>query len=104
MQPQAITTPPISSTAGTNNNIQDGCLHKNRRPSLVQMARKGDRTIYLQCTYAMTEEATIRREYAPLEAIQDNFEKIVVSSLDDVAFPSNNEIRHLQAWHLEELF
>ena len=67
------------------------------------VARKGDRTIYLQCTYAMTEEATIRREYAPLEAIQDNFEKIVVS-LDDVAFPSNNGIRHLQAWHLEELF
>lgn len=63
------------------------------------VARKDDRTLYLQSTYLLTDEQTIEREYAPLEAIDDNYEKIVVS-LDDVKFPSRAGIRHIQAWEL----
>lgn len=63
------------------------------------VARKADRTLYLQVAYIMADEQTARREYAPLEIIPDNFEKIVVS-LDDIALPSNQGIRHMQAWNL----
>lgn len=63
------------------------------------VARKDDRTLYLQSTYLLTDEQTIEREYAPLEDIDDNYEKIVVS-LDDVKFPSRAGIRHIQAWEL----
>lgn len=63
------------------------------------VAKKADRVIYIQSTYLMVDEQTAKREYAPLQAIQDNYEKVVVS-LDDVALPSNEGIRHIQAWNL----
>ena len=43
------------------------------------VAQKADRKIYIQVTYSMTEESTIKREYASLEGIEDHYEKIVVS-------------------------
>jgi len=66
------------------------------------VAKKGDRLIYLQSTYLLLDEQTIQREYAPLEAISDNYEKAVVS-LDDISLPSNKGIRHIQAWKLHEI-
>jgi len=36
------------------------------------------------------------------KSIEDNYEKFVVS-LDDVAFPSNKGIKHVQAWGLGDL-
>jgi predicted AAA+ superfamily ATPase len=63
------------------------------------VAKKGNRLIYLQVAYILADEQTTRREYASLEAIQDNYEKIVVS-LDDIALPSNQGIKHVQAWEL----
>ncbi len=65
------------------------------------VARKADRIIYLQSTYLLADEATVKREYASLEAINDNFEKLVVS-LDDIALPSKGGIKHIQAWNLGE--
>jgi len=66
------------------------------------VAKKGDRLIYLQSTYLMVDEQTTIREYSPLEAIADNYEKAVVS-LDDISLPSNKGIRHIQAWKLHEI-
>lgn len=63
------------------------------------VAIRGDRTIYLQSTYLLVDPHTIEREYSALEAIEDNYEKIVVS-LDDVVLPSKEGIRHVQAWDL----
>jgi predicted AAA+ superfamily ATPase len=65
------------------------------------VAKKGDRIIYLQCTWLLNDEQTAKREYAPLEAIPDNYEKAVIS-LDDISFPSNKGIRHIQAWKLPD--
>lgn len=66
------------------------------------VAQKADRKIYIQVTYSMTEESTIKREYASLEGIDDHYEKIVVS-LDDAKLPSNKGIKHIQAWNLSEV-
>ena len=66
------------------------------------VAIKNDRTIYVQVTYVLVDEQTIAREYAPLECISDNYEKIVVS-LDDIQFPSRNGIRHVRAWDLSKM-
>ena len=44
----------------------------------------------------------MEREYSALEAIADNFEKVVVS-LDDLTLPLRGGIRHVQAWKLVEL-
>jgi len=65
------------------------------------IARKGDRVIYLQSTYLLTDEQTSKREYSPLETIADNYEKWVVS-LDDVLLPSNKGIHHIQIWNLSK--
>ncbi len=66
------------------------------------VTKKGEQVIYVQVAYMLVDEQTIRREYAPLEAIQDNYEKIVVS-LDDFKFPSNKGIKHIQAWELNSI-
>ncbi|MEG0806976.1 MAG: ATP-binding protein [Alistipes sp.] len=66
------------------------------------VAIKGDRTIYIQATYMLIDKQTIEREYAPLEAIDDSFEKMVVS-LDDLAQPSKGGIRNVQAWKLTDM-
>ncbi|HSM47406.1 MAG TPA: ATP-binding protein [Draconibacterium sp.] len=65
------------------------------------IAKKADKTIYIQCAYLLAEPETIEREYAPLETIDDNYEKFVVT-LDDLIMPSNKGIRHVQAWNLAE--
>ena len=65
------------------------------------VARKADRVIYVQCAYLLAEPATIVREYASLEAIDDNYEKVLVT-LDDLLFSSNKGIRHIQAWNFSE--
>jgi len=66
------------------------------------VAIKGDRTIYVQSTYLLFDEITVKREYAPLEAIDDNYEKYLVS-LDDIALPSKEGIRHIQAWNFDSV-
>ena len=66
------------------------------------VARKADRTIYLQSAYMLSDEATVAREYASLEAIDDHYEKIVVS-LDDLTLPLRNGIKHMQAWNLNDM-
>lgn len=63
------------------------------------VTRKADKVLYIQCTYQLTDQTTIEREYASLEAIDDNYEKIVVS-LDDFKLPSKEGIKHIQAWEL----
>ena len=65
------------------------------------VASKADRVIYVQCSYLLVEPDTIVREYASLEAISDNYEKYIVT-LDDLTFPSNKGIRHIQAWNFSE--
>jgi predicted AAA+ superfamily ATPase len=45
----------------------------------------------------LIDEKTIEREYAPLESINDNYEKVVVS-LDDISLPQKNGIKHAQVW------
>lgn len=66
------------------------------------VAIKNDRTLYVQATYMLIDEQTIEREYAPLECIADNYEKIVVS-LDDLQLPSRNGIKHVRAWELSQM-
>ena len=67
------------------------------------VASKGDRLIYVQCAYLLIDAQTVLREYAPLEAIQDNYEKMVVS-LDELALSSNKGIRHIQGWNPAGVF
>ena len=49
--------------------VYTGCA-KEKEVDFI--ARKGDRTIYLQSTYMLVYEQAVRREYASLESIQDN--------------------------------
>jgi predicted AAA+ superfamily ATPase len=62
------------------------------------VALKDDKILYVQATYLLIDEKTIEREYAPLESITDNYEKIVVS-LDEIRFPQRNGIKHKQMWY-----
>lgn len=60
---------------------------------------KGDRTVYIQVAYVLADENTTEREYAPLMAINDSYEKLVVT-LDDFTLPVREGIKHIQAWNL----
>ena len=65
------------------------------------VAIKGDRTIYVQVAFMLVDKDTIEREYSALEAIDDNYEKMVVT-LDSTQLFSRGGIRHIQAWRLAE--
>ncbi len=65
------------------------------------VAQRGERVIYVQSTYLLTEEETVEREYSPLENISDNYEKYVVS-MDDLRLPSRGGIEHVHAWEFHE--
>lgn len=56
------------------------------------IAIDGDSTKYIQVTYLLAEETTIEREFSVLEAIEDNFPKIVISM--DRVNHSRNGIAH----------
>lgn len=70
--------------------------------SIDFVAELSDRRIYIQVAYMLVDEDVIKREYSPLQDIADNYEKLVVS-LDDVALPSREGIRNIQAWNLSAL-
>lgn len=65
------------------------------------MAIKADEKVYVQSAYLLIDDETIKREYASLEAINDNYPKLIVS-LDDITMPVNKGIIHLQAWKLHD--
>ena len=66
------------------------------------VAELSDRRLYIQVAYMLIDADVIEREYAPLQTINDNYEKIVVS-LDDIALPSKEGIRNVQTWNLSAL-
>lgn len=70
--------------------------------SIVLGTELSDRRIYIQVAYMLVDEDVIKREYSPLQDIADNYEKLVVS-LDDIALPSREGIRNIQAWNLATL-
>lgn len=73
-------------------------VFRNKEVDFV--ALKDDRILYVQVCYLLIDEQTIEREYAPLESISDNYEKVIVS-LDDVHFPLRNGIKHEQCWNFK---
>ena len=59
------------------------------------VATKGEEIVYVQATYLLSEEATIKREFGNLLAISNNYPKYVVS-MDPFQPESNYEgIKHL---------
>lgn len=66
------------------------------------VAIKGDKRLYLQVSFQLTEEKTIEREYRSLKLIDDNFDKYVVS-MDDYKIPTNEGIEHVSAWNLDAI-
>lgn len=65
------------------------------------VAKKANQTIYVQSAFSIADENTNQREYASLQAIKDNYPKIVVS-LDDFILPTNKGILHVQAWNFDK--
>ena len=61
------------------------------------VAKKNDKILYVQVAYLLTDHTTVEREYSVLEAIPDNYEKVVVS-LDEFELPNRNGIIHRLAW------
>ncbi len=60
------------------------------------VAKKDSRVIYLQATYLLAAEETVKREFGNLSAINNNYPKYVIS-MDPVGgeFPEYPGIRHL---------
>ena len=67
------------------------------------IAEKKDQKIYIQVAYLLIDEQVVEREYGVLEAVKDNWEKIVIS-MDDIQLSPKNGIRHVRAWELDNFF
>jgi uncharacterized protein len=59
------------------------------------VAQKDGKTIYVQVTYMLTDESTIKREFGNLGKIEDNYPKYVVSMDDFQAGTNYQGIEHL---------
>lgn len=58
------------------------------------VAENRNEKIYVQVTYVMGNEDTIKREFEPLTAIRDNYPKFVISMLDEINM-SRDGIMHI---------
>ncbi|MCD6543402.1 MAG: ATP-binding protein, partial [Flavobacteriaceae bacterium] len=68
---------------------------KNKNKEIDFIATKDNEKIYIQVTYLLKDETTIKREYGNLLEIKDNYPKYVVS-FDDFETPNTFEgIKHL---------
>jgi predicted AAA+ superfamily ATPase len=65
------------------------------------IAIKSDKKIYVQVAYTLADEATAKREYAPLEALSDAYARLIVT-MDDFSVPVHNGIVNVQAWNFAE--
>lgn len=70
------------------------------------VATRGEKTIYVQATYLLSSEETIKREFGNLAAIKDNYPKYVVS-MDPVSgelkeYPGIHHV-HLRQFLLSDL-
>ncbi|MEA3450124.1 MAG: ATP-binding protein [Patescibacteria group bacterium] len=54
---------------------------------------------YVQIAYIFSDKKVIEREFRSLEAINDAYEKIVIS-LDDISLGNKNGIKHILAWEI----
>jgi uncharacterized protein len=63
------------------------------------VAQKADKTVYYQVAYLLHEPATIEREFGNLLAINDNYDKFVVS-LDEMDFSDYRGIKHIKPWEI----
>jgi hypothetical protein len=43
------------------------------------IAERGGKRMYLQVCYLLSDETVVRRDFGPLEAIRDNYPKLVLS-------------------------
>ncbi|MDR1356643.1 MAG: ATP-binding protein [Tannerellaceae bacterium] len=64
-------------------------------------AFKGSRMIYIQCAGMSGDKKTVEGKCSVLEGIEDNFEKIIVSS-GEVKTPQGSGVRHVRVWDLDE--
>ena len=66
-----------------------------RNAEIDFIAQKRSQTIYIQATYLLASEDTIKREFGNLRLIKDNYPKYVIS-LDNLFDESNdNGIIHM---------
>jgi predicted AAA+ superfamily ATPase len=61
------------------------------------VAKKADRLLYIQSVYLLNDEQTREREYRPLNAVADHFEKMVLSA-DDLSGAPTEGINHKLVW------
>ena len=59
------------------------------------VCRKPGKTIYVQASYLIAEQATRDREFGPLEKIKDNHPKYVISATPLLTSRDENGIKHL---------
>ncbi len=62
------------------------------------IASKNDQKYYIQVAYLLIEDTTIEREFGNLEAIKDNYPKLVIT-MDDVPMSNSNGIEH---WNIRK--
>jgi len=63
------------------------------------VAQKGEKILYIQVAYLLSDAYTVSREFGNLLRIKDNHEKIVIS-MDDVRLSNYEGIEHIRPWEM----
>lgn len=66
------------------------------------VASSGVRTLYIQVAYSIEDQYTAEREYGAFKGIKGVGEMLLVT-MDEEPFPIRDGVRHVSAWHLEDL-
>lgn len=66
------------------------------------VAIRGGEKMYVQVAMQLVDEATVEREYRPLQKIADSYPKYIVS-MDAFCLPVTEGIIHIQAWSFDGL-
>ncbi len=73
---------------------------KKENAEIDFIAEKDNTKCYVQVSYLLESQKTIKREFGNLETIKDHYEKIVIS-MDDIKLTNYKGIKHLRPWELK---
>lgn len=82
---------------------RDVFVGKTKDKEVDFIIQKWQQRKYIQVCYFLATKEVVQREFGNLEAIKDNYPKIVIS-LDPLLHTNTNGIQHIQIWEMDRVF
>ena len=83
-----------------NHNFETFVGHM-RNKEIDFVAKKNEKNLYIQVSFTIENEKTLSREQASLQAINDNYEKWIIT-MDELPFSNKDGIKYISIWNLDD--